>query len=65
MYRFDGRAAPPLSDEFLIEIHPIGQEYIGNRALILVVAISLERDFFPKGKVRDGVLGLSQDSRCY
>jgi hypothetical protein len=49
--------APALSDEFLIEIHPIGQEYIGNRALILVVAISLERDFFPKGEVRGDLIG--------
>lgn len=65
--------APALSDEFLIEIRPIGQEYIGNRAFILVVAISLERDFFPKGKVRDDLIGslavslafLSQGSRCH
>jgi hypothetical protein len=47
-----------LLEEFLIEIHPIGQEHIGKGAPILVEAVGLERDLFPDGEFRGGVLGL-------
>ena len=43
--------APALLDEFLIDVRAIRQEHIGKRALVLVVAVRLERDFFPKGEV--------------
>ncbi len=34
---------PALLDEFLIEIHAIGQDHIGKGADVLVVTICLER----------------------
>ena len=49
--------APTLLDEFLIQVHAIGQDHLANGALILVVAVRLNGDFFPKGKGRGGVLG--------
>jgi len=49
--------APSLLDEFLIEIDPHRQAHIGNHALLLVVAVRLERDFFPEDEVSDGVIG--------
>ena len=45
-------------DEFLIQIHPIGQEHIGKGAPVLVVAVSLERDFLAKDHGRGRVLRL-------
>ena len=50
-------SAPALLDEFLIEIHFIGQEHVSNGALVLVVTVGLERDFFAVGEVSNGVLG--------
>jgi hypothetical protein len=47
-----------LPHEFLIEAHPIPKDHIGNRALALIVAMRLDGDFFPEGKVRGGVLDL-------
>ena len=43
--------APALIDEFLIEIHAIGEDHIAKGALVLVVAVSLKRDFLPQGEV--------------
>jgi hypothetical protein len=48
-----------LLDEFLIEIRPVRQDHIGKGALVLVVAVGLERDFFPEDKGRGGMLGPS------
>lgn len=42
---------PPTSalfDEFLIEVRAIGQEYVSQGMLVLVVAVHLERDFLPE-----------------
>jgi len=46
-----------LPDEFLIETHPIRQDYIPYGALVFIVAVGFDGDFFPKGEVRGGVLG--------
>jgi hypothetical protein len=45
-----------LCDEFLIQVHPIGQEHIPNGALVLVVAVCLDGDLFPEGEARGGLL---------
>jgi hypothetical protein len=49
-----------LHDEFLIEVHAIGQEHILKGALVLVLAVCLDRDFFPEGKGRATVLTVAQ-----
>ena len=49
--------APALLDEFLIEIHAIGQEHISQGALVLVMAVGLDRHVLPEGEVRGGLLG--------
>ena len=41
----------------MIDVGAIGQEHIGKDALVLVVTIGLDGDFFPKGEGRGGVLG--------
>ena len=48
----------------MIDVGAIGQEDIGKGAPILVETVSLERDFFPEGKVSDGVLGPSRGALC-
>ena len=50
--------APALLDEFLIEIHAIGQEHVSKGACVLVVAVRLDGNLFAKGEVRGGVLGV-------
>jgi hypothetical protein len=40
--------APALLDEFLIQVYPFRQDHLFNCALVLVLAVSLRRDFFPK-----------------
>jgi hypothetical protein len=45
-------------DEFLIDIHSIGQQHISKRTPVLIVAVRLERDFFSKGEGRGRVLGV-------
>jgi len=42
--------APALLGEFLIEIHVFEQNYIGNGTSILVVAVGLDGDIFPKAR---------------
>lgn len=49
--------AQSLPDEFLIKVHAIGQEYISNRASILVEAMSQKRDLLPEDKISGSVLG--------
>jgi len=44
--------APALLDEFLIEIHPIGQDHVSKGALVLVVAVSLDRNFLAESEVK-------------
>jgi hypothetical protein len=39
--------APALLDEFLIEVHPIGQKHISNGASVLVLAEGLKCDLLP------------------
>ena len=64
--------APALLDEFLIEIHSIWQEHIGNGApVILSWAVGPTVISLPKASVSDSsawpcgrMLDLSQDSRC-
>ena len=41
----------PCFDEFLIEVHAIGQQHISKGAPVLVLAVRLERDFFPKDQL--------------
>jgi hypothetical protein len=43
--------APAFLEEFLIEVHPIGQEHDPNLTLALVVAVNLTGTSFQK---RDG-----------
>ena len=40
----------------MVDGGPIGQDHIDKNALVLVIAVRLDRDFFPKGEVSDGVL---------
>jgi hypothetical protein len=47
-----------LPDEFLIEIHPIGQDHVPKGAPVLVVAVRLDGDVLPEGKFRGRVLGV-------
>ena len=51
LYRSDGRAAPPLLDEFLIQAHPIGQDHVSKGALVLVEAVGLEGNFLPEDQL--------------
>ena len=44
--------ATSLLDEFLIESHAIGQDHIAKGALILVVAVGLDRNAFTEGEGR-------------
>ena len=37
-------------DEFLIEVHPIGQDHVPKGAFVLVVAVRLDGDLFPEGE---------------
>ena len=41
----------------MIDVGAIGQKYVGNGPPVLVAAVSLERDFFPKSESRGGLLG--------
>jgi hypothetical protein len=41
----------------VIDVRAIVQDHIGNRALVLVLAVDLYGDFLPKGEVRGGLLG--------
>ena len=49
--------APAVFDQRVIDVGAIRQEHIGKGAPVLVEAVRLERDFFPKGELRGGVLG--------
>jgi hypothetical protein len=51
LYRSDGRAAPSLLDEFLIQAHPIGLDHVSKGALVLVEAVDLEGDFLPEDQL--------------
>ncbi len=42
--------APALPDEFVIQIHPIGQDHLSQDAFVLVKAVCLDGDFFTKGQ---------------
>ena len=48
--------APALLDQLLVEVHAIRLDHFSNRALVLVVAVGLEQDFFPKSEVRGSLL---------
>ena len=43
-------------DEFLIKVHPIWQDHPANGVRVLVVAMSLDHDFFSKDEDRGGLL---------
>ena len=45
-------------DEFLIEVHSIGQEHVGKGAPVLVEAVSLERHILSKNQRCRGLLGI-------
>ncbi len=47
-----------MPDEFLIEVHPIGQDHVPKDALVLIVAVGLDGYIFPKGVVRGGMFGI-------
>ena len=44
-------------DKVLFQVHPIGQHHVPKGALVFVLAVGLDGDFLPKGKLRGGVLG--------
>jgi len=46
----EGRSAPALLGEFLIEVRAIGQDHVSKEAFVLVVAVGLDRDVFPEGE---------------
>jgi len=46
-----------LFDELVVDVGPIREEYIGNRAPVLVFAMGLERDFLAEDQLRNGSLG--------
>jgi hypothetical protein len=41
----------------MVDVGSIGQEHIGNGAPILIKAVGLKGDLFPKDKCRGGLLG--------
>jgi hypothetical protein len=52
-------------DQRVIDIHPIGQEHVGNRAPVRGMAVCLDRDFFSEGEVSDGVLGIVAEGLAF
>ena len=50
--------APAVFDEFVGEVCAVEQEHVSQRPPVLVLAVSLERDFFAEGAARGGVLGV-------
>ena len=50
--------APALLDEFLIDVCSIRQDYVSKGALVLVLAVRLKRDFFPKARAEAACLAL-------
>ena len=55
----------PCFDQLLVEVHPVRQEHSGKCARVLVVAVSLDGDFFPESGVRGGMLGSPKTSPPY
>ena len=49
---------PALLYEFLIDVHSIQQEHVSKGARVLVLAVGLDGDLFPKGEGRGSVLGV-------
>jgi hypothetical protein len=47
-----------LLHEFLIEIHPIGQDHVSKGARVLVVVVGLDGHVLPEGEFRGGGLGV-------
>jgi len=50
--------APAFFDQSMIDVSPIGQDYVSKGALVLVVAVGLDGNFIPKGENANGVLGI-------
>jgi hypothetical protein len=48
----------------VIDVGAIGQTHIGKGALVLVEAVRLERDLFPKGEGSDGVRAPTNNYPC-
>ena len=42
----------------MVDVDSIRQNYVSNGALVLVMAVGLDRNVFPKGEGRVGVLGV-------
>ena len=57
--------APALLHEFLIEIHPIRQDHVSKDALVLVVAVRLDRDLFLEDEVRGNLLRLLAEGLAF
>ena len=49
---------PPLFDKRMIDVGAIRQEHICKSSPVLVLTVSLERDFLAKNQGRGGLLGL-------
>jgi hypothetical protein len=45
-------------DQRVIDVDSIRQNHVSNGALVLVMAVGLDRNVFPKGEGRVGVLGV-------
>jgi hypothetical protein len=52
--------APALLDEFLIEIHTIGQDHVSNDAHVFAVTIGLNGDFLSEDQLLFGLLSPSR-----
>ena len=58
--------APALPDKFQMEIHPIGQDHVPKCALVLVVAVRLERPYaFSDTPIRPLSSAFKQDTQAY
>ena len=54
-----------MPDQLLIQVHAIGEDHIAKGARVLVVAVCLDGDFFPKGEGRGRVLGVVAEGLAF
>ena len=52
-------------DQCVIDVGAVGEGHVSYGAPVLVVAVGLDRNVFPKGEGRDGVLGILTRSLAF
>jgi hypothetical protein len=50
--------APAIFDQCVIDVGAVGEGHVSYGVPVLVVAVGLERNVFPKGEGKGGVLGM-------